>query len=146
MSRMASLCTAAGTMAVVVPAGVANPHANASGQYGDGSVPTTPGETVRRADNYRTGRIGGTELLAGVTDGAVSVGDVPRPRGSEEGRYGTGVLLLPDNSLVHRGDREGLHGTIKVSPDRSTAVTVVWNAEPPDNFRAANQLLGIRAK
>ncbi len=115
-------------------------------QYGDGSVQTTPGEFVRWADNYRTGRIGGTELLAGVTQGAVSVGDVLRPRGIEEGRYGAGILLLPDNSLVHRGDWEGFHSTFKVSPDRNTAVTVVCNVDSPDNFRAANQLLDIWTK
>ncbi|MFI1030380.1 serine hydrolase domain-containing protein [Streptomyces sp. NPDC020951] len=122
------------------------PNSSPWKQYGDGSVQTTPGELVRWADNYRTGRIGGTELLAGVTDGAVSVGDVLRPRGIEEGRYGAGILLLPDKSLVHRGDWEGFHSTFKVSPDRNTAVTVVCNADPPDNFRAADQLLDIWTK
>ncbi|WP_404960314.1 serine hydrolase domain-containing protein [Streptomyces sp. 147326] len=102
-----------------------------------------PGEFVRWADNYRTGRIGGTELLTGVTEGAVSVGDVLRRRGIEEGRYGAGILLLPDKSLVHRGDWEQFHSTFKVSPDRNTAVTVVCNTDSPDNFRAANQLLDI---
>ncbi|WP_442817495.1 serine hydrolase domain-containing protein [Streptomyces sp. NBC_01296] len=114
-------------------------------QYGDGSVQATPGEFVRWADNYRTGRIGGTELLTGVTEGAVSVGDVLRPRGIEQGRYGAGILLLPDKSLVHRGDWEGFHSTFKVSPDRNTAVTVVCNVDSPDNFRAADQLLDIWA-
>lgn len=33
-----------------------------------------------------------------------------------------------------------------MSPDRNTAVTVVCNADPPDNFRAANQLLDIWTK
>lgn len=112
-------------------------------QYGDGSVQTDPGEFVRWADNYRTGRIGGSELLAGVTEGSVSVGDVLRPRGIEEGRYGAGILVLPDKSLVHRGDWEGFHSTFKVSPDRSTAVTVVCNVDSPDHFRAANELLDI---
>ncbi|MGW3819169.1 serine hydrolase domain-containing protein [Streptomyces sp. NPDC005046] len=115
-------------------------------QYGDGSVRTTPGELVRWADDDRTVRIGGTELLAGVTDGAVSVGDVLRPRGIEERRRGAGILPLPDRSLVHRGDWEGFHSTVRVSPDRKTAVTVVCNAEPPDNFRVANQLLDIWTK
>ncbi|MFJ6054049.1 serine hydrolase domain-containing protein [Streptomyces sp. NPDC092307] len=115
-------------------------------QYGDGSVQTTPGEFVRWADNYRTGRIGGTELLTGVTEGAVSVGDVLRGRGIEEGRYGAGILQLPDKSLVHRGDWEGFHSTFKVSPDRTTAVTVVCNVDSPDHFRAADQLLDIWTK
>ncbi|MFG2875552.1 serine hydrolase domain-containing protein [Streptomyces sp. NPDC048337] len=101
------------------------------------------GEFVRWADNYRTGRIGGTELLTGVTEGVVDVGDVLRKRGVEQGRYGAGILLLPDESLVHRGDREGFHSTFKVSPDRDTAVTVACNADSPDNFHAADQLMDI---
>ncbi|WP_442807210.1 serine hydrolase domain-containing protein [Streptomyces sp. NBC_01294] len=119
------------------------PNSSPWKQYGDGSVQTTPGEFVRWADNYRTGRIGGTELLTGVTEGAVSVGDVLRPRGIEAGRYGAGILLLPDESLVHRGDWEGFHSTFKVSPDRTTAVTVACNVDSPDHFRAADQLLDI---
>ncbi|RSS61050.1 class A beta-lactamase-related serine hydrolase [Streptomyces sp. WAC07061] len=122
------------------------PNSSPWRQYGDGSVQTTAGELVRWADNYRTGRVGGRELLAGVTGGAVGVGDVLRPRGIEEGRYGAGVLVLPDGSLVHRGDWEQFHSTFKVSPDRNTAVTVVCNAEPPDGFRAANRLLDIWTK
>ncbi|GLX24033.1 serine hydrolase domain-containing protein [Streptomyces lavendulae] len=122
------------------------PNSSPWKQYGDGSVQTTPGELVRWADNYRTGRVGGKALLAGVTDGAVGVGDVLRPRGIEEGRYGAGMLVLPDNSLVHRGDWEQFHSTFKVSPDRDTAVTVVCNADPPDSFRAANRLLDIWTK
>lgn len=123
-----------------------SPNSSPWKQYGDGSVQTTAGELVRWADNYRTGRVGGKELLAGVTDGAVDVGDVLRPRGIEEGRYGAGMLVLPDKSLVHRGDWEQFHSTFKVSPDRNTAVTVVCNAEPPDSFRAANRLLDIWTK
>lgn len=122
------------------------PNSSPWTQYGDGAVQTTAGELVRWADNYRTGRVGGTQLLTGVTQGAVSVGDVLRGRGIEEGRYGAGMLLLPDKSLVHRGDWEQFHSTFKVSPDRNTAVTVVCNTESPDNFRAANQLLDIWAK
>jgi CubicO group peptidase (beta-lactamase class C family) len=122
------------------------PNSSPWRQYGDGSVQTTPGEFVRWADNYRTGRIGGTALLTGVTEGAVSVGDVLRRRGIEEGRYGAGILVLPDKSLVHRGDWEGFHSTFKVSPDRNTAVTVVCNVDSPDHFRAANQLMDIWTK
>ncbi|MEU1818375.1 serine hydrolase domain-containing protein [Streptomyces roseifaciens] len=122
------------------------PNSSPWKQYGDGSVQTTPGEFVRWADNYRTGRIGGTELLTAVTEGAVSVGDALRQRGIEEGWYGAGILLLPDQSLVHRGDWEQFHSTFKVSPDRNTAVTVVCNTDSPDNFRAANQLLDIWTK
>ncbi|MFI6148653.1 serine hydrolase domain-containing protein [Streptomyces sp. NPDC051109] len=112
-------------------------------QYGDGSVQTTPGELVRWADNYRTGRIGGTRLLAGVTEGAVDTGDALSARGVKGGRYGAGMVLLPDKSLVHRGDWEGFHSTFKISPDRNTAVAVVCNVEPPDSLPAANQLLDI---
>ncbi|MCP3753565.1 beta-lactamase family protein [Streptomyces sp. TBY4] len=123
--------------------GAFTPNSSPWKQYGDGSVQSTPGEFVRWADNYRTGRVGGTELLTGVTEGAVSVGDVLRARGVPEGHYGAGILVLPDKSLVHRGDWEGFHSTFKVSPDRDTAVTVVCNGDSPDHFRAANQLLDI---
>ncbi|GHI82889.1 hypothetical protein ACWGF3_12045 [Streptomyces xanthophaeus] len=64
-----------------------------------------PGTRFSYSYNYRTGRIGGKQLLAGLTDGAVSVGDTLRGRGIEEGRYGAGMLVLPDKSLVHRGGR-----------------------------------------
>ncbi|MFF3209630.1 serine hydrolase domain-containing protein [Streptomyces sp. NPDC002886] len=122
------------------------PNSSPWKQYGDGSVQSTPGEFVRWADNYRTGRVGGAELLAGVTADAVSVGDVLRQRGIAEGKYGAGILLLPDRSLVHRGDWEGFHSSFKVSPDRDTAVSVVCNVDSPDHFRAANELLDIWKK
>ncbi|MFF2197318.1 serine hydrolase domain-containing protein [Streptomyces sp. NPDC058157] len=112
-------------------------------QYGDGAVQGTPGELVRWADNYRTGRVGGKRLLDGVTRGAVDVGDALSGRGIEAGRYGAGILVLPDQSLVHRGDWEQFHSTFEVSPDRNTAVAVVCNAEAPDSFRAANRLMDI---
>ncbi|MET9962795.1 serine hydrolase domain-containing protein [Streptomyces sp. NPDC006326] len=126
--------------------GSSTPNSSPWKQYGDGAVQTTPGELVRWADNYRTGRIGGSHLLDGVTRGAVSTGDTLRRRGIENGRYGAGIVLLPDKSLVHRGDWEGFHSTFKVSPDRNTAVTVVCNSDSPDSFRAAQQLLDIWTK
>lgn len=46
----------------------------------------------------------------------------------------------------HRGDWEQFHSTFKVRPDRNTAVTVVCNADSPDNFRAAHQLMDIWTK
>lgn len=61
------------------------PNSSPWKQYGDGSVQTTPGELVRWADNYRTGRVGGTQLLAGVTEGAVNTGGVLSARGVKEG-------------------------------------------------------------
>ncbi|WP_327303100.1 hypothetical protein [Streptomyces sp. NBC_01298] len=76
----------------------------------------------------------------------MSVGDVLRQRGIAEGKYGAGILLLPDESLAHRGDWEGFHSTFKVSPDRDTAVSVVCNVDSPDHFRAANHLLDIWKK
>ncbi|MCM1968191.1 hypothetical protein [Streptomyces sp. G1] len=73
----------------------------------------------------------------------MSVGDVLRARGITEGHYGAGILVLPDKSLVHRGDWEGFHSSFKVSPDRNTTVSVVCNVDSPDHFRAANQLPDI---
>ncbi|WP_123995208.1 MULTISPECIES: serine hydrolase [Streptomyces] len=125
--------------------GAYTPNASPWKQYGDGAVQTTPGELVRWADNYRTGRIGGQQLLDAVTRGAVDVGDALSRRGVEAGRYGAGILVLPDKGLVHRGDWEQFHSTFEVSPDRNTAVTVVCNTEAPDSFRAAKQLMDIWA-
>ncbi|MEU8848102.1 serine hydrolase domain-containing protein [Streptomyces sp. NPDC048564] len=57
-----------------------------------------------------------------------------------------GILLLSDQSVVHRGDWEGFHSTFKLIPDRNTAATVVCNVDSPDIVRAANQLLDVWTK
>jgi CubicO group peptidase (beta-lactamase class C family) len=44
------------------------------------------------------------------------------------------------------GKAKSYDGKDGMSPDRNTAVTAVCNADPPDNFRAANQLLDIWTK
>jgi CubicO group peptidase (beta-lactamase class C family) len=44
-------------------------------QVGDGAIHTTPSQLVRWADNYRTGKVGGSELLRAQLAGAVETGD-----------------------------------------------------------------------
>ena len=46
-------------------------------QVGDGAVITTPTELARWGDNYRTGQIGGPQLLKAVTDGSVPTASDP---------------------------------------------------------------------
>ena len=47
-------------------------------QVGDGAVITTPTELARWGDNYRTGQIGGPQLLKAVTDGSVPTASDPQ--------------------------------------------------------------------
>jgi hypothetical protein len=39
-------------------------------------------------------------------------------------RYGAGIVILPDNRLVHSGDFEGFESSFIVSPDRSAAAVL----------------------
>lgn len=89
-------------------------------QVGDGAIQTTPGELVRWADNYRTGRLGGQELLRLQLAGAVET----KPG---DGRYGAGIFSSPDGSLGHDGGWAGFVTTFQISADRRTAVAVSCN-------------------
>ncbi|WP_369275595.1 serine hydrolase [Streptomyces sp. R11] len=181
---------------MVVLAGVANPHAYASGDDRETRSaevlqelvpsPDGPGRTaaggVRGSVVPEAGR-GKAELKAGRVITSKAVFDVA----SNSNQFAADTALLPagrqhlalndplsdhlDNPPawardVPLGDlmrhtsgipdhqdlpeakdigttfiqQEFFRSTVKVSPDRNTAVTVVCNAEPPDSFRAANQL------
>ena len=90
-------------------------------QLGDGSVQTTSSDLVRWADNYRTGRVGGDELLAAQLEGAADAGDGLR--------YGAGIFAQRDGSLWHRGQWAGFLSEFWVSADRRTAVAVTCNGD-----------------
>ena len=93
-------------------------------QVGDGSILTTPTELVRWADNYRTGRVGGSPLLKAVEDGSVAtVNDPQAPR------YGAGIYLLPDGSLGHYGGWAGHVSVLSIAPDRRTAIAASCNRD-----------------
>jgi CubicO group peptidase (beta-lactamase class C family) len=66
-------------------------------QMGDGSIFTSPSELARWGDNYRTGTVGGTTLVAEMTRSPVDTG------APDNSRYGTGLVVAPDGTLSHGG-------------------------------------------
>lgn len=106
-------------------------------QTGDGSIQTTPGQLVIWADNYRTGAVGGPELLAAQVDGAVETGE-------ETGeRYGAGISIGKDGTLEHDGSWEGFLTYFAVSADRSHSVAVSCNSDHQDPTAIAGELAEI---
>jgi CubicO group peptidase (beta-lactamase class C family) len=89
-------------------------------QIGDGGVQTTPTELVRWADNYRTGRLGGRELLTAQLADPVEID--PRAR------YAAGIVAHPSGGLSHNGGWAGYRSAFRIAPDRRTAVAVACNA------------------
>lgn len=108
-------------------------------QTGDGSIQTTPSQLVRWADNYRTGAVGGPELLAAQVDGAVDTG-------SETGeRYGAGIFVGTDGTLEHDGSWAGFGTYFAVSADRSHSVAVSCNTGGQDPTAIAGEIAQIWA-
>jgi CubicO group peptidase (beta-lactamase class C family) len=83
---------------------------------GDAGIQTTPSELVRWADNYRTGRVGGSRLLADA---------LPADRAA----YGAGLYEHDDDSLGHGGEAPGYLTAFFVSADRRTAIAVTCNGD-----------------
>ncbi|CQD14554.1 lipoprotein [Mycobacterium lentiflavum] len=103
-------------------------HATTTGweQVGDGGIQTTPTQLVYWADNYRTGRVGGTALLDAQLKGAVPTD----PGGGD--RYGAGIFLLANGTLDHDGEWGGFVTAFRVSKDRTTSVAVSCNTDEQD--------------
>ncbi|WP_395726600.1 serine hydrolase domain-containing protein [Nakamurella sp.] len=91
---------------------------------GPGFIVTTPSELVRWADNYRTGEVGGPALLDQVTRDAHPVSSAP-----DADRYGAGVDVAADGTLVHSGEWAGMLSLFAVSPDRRAAVAITCNRD-----------------
>jgi CubicO group peptidase (beta-lactamase class C family) len=85
--------------------------------HGDAGIQATPSELVRWADNYRTGRVGGSRLLADALPEAGA------------GRYGAGIIEEDDGSLGHSGSAPGHLADFYVSPDRRTGIAVACNGD-----------------
>jgi len=85
--------------------------------YGDAGIQTTPSELVRWADNYRTGDVGGDQLLDDVLADAATA------------RYGAGIIEGEGGSLWHGGGAPGHLTEFFVSPDRRTALAVSCNGD-----------------
>lgn len=113
------------------------PAPSAWEQTGDGSIQSTPSQLVRWADNYRTGVVGGPELLAAQVDGAVETG-------SETGeRYGAGIFVGTDGALEHDGSWAGFGTHFAVSADRSHSVAVSCNSDGRDPTAIAAEIAEI---
>ena len=103
-------------------------------QVGDGAIQTTPTQLVYWADNYRTGRVGGAELLRAQLAGAVP---------TEPGRgvrYGAGIYLLANGMLDHDGAWGGFVTAFRVSRDRTTSLAISCNTDKPDSEALADSL------
>ena len=75
---------------------------------------------MRWADNYRTGRLGGPQLIdtqLGTTTAAGPGGD----------RYAAGIAITPEGALTHTGGWAGFSTTFDVSADHRVAVAVSCN-------------------
>ena len=91
-------------------------HWDAAGAAG---IQARLADLVRWADNYRTGTLGGPDLLQAQLKDSVD---------SDNGsRHGAGISLMPDGSLTHDGEYGGFHTLFYVSPDRTREIVVAGN-------------------
>jgi hypothetical protein len=92
---------------------------------------------VRWADNYRTGHLGGSQLVDAQLRGTT-------PTGPGGDRYAAGIIVTPDGALTHTGDWAGFLTTFHVAADRRIAVAVscnhVDNRPPSDIEEITDQL------
>jgi CubicO group peptidase (beta-lactamase class C family) len=106
-------------------------------QVGDGGIQTMPSQLVAWADNYRTGRLGGSRLLDAQLAGSVPT----EPRGAD--RYGAGIYLLANGMLDHDGAWGGFVSAFRVSKDRNTSLAVSCNTDRQDPEALADSLAKI---
>jgi CubicO group peptidase (beta-lactamase class C family) len=103
-------------------------------QVGDGGIQTTPSQLVWWADNYRTGRVGGSALLDAQLAGAVPT----EPSGADT--YGAGIYLMADGTLDHDGAWGGFVTAFRVSKDRNTSLAISCNTDRQDPETLADSL------
>jgi CubicO group peptidase (beta-lactamase class C family) len=103
-------------------------------QIGDGGIQTTPSQLVRWADNYRTGRVGGSQLLDAQLSGAVPT----EPDGAD--RYGAGIYLRANGTLDHNGAWGGFVTAFRVAKDRMTSLAISCNTDEQDPEALADSL------
>ncbi|WP_205878483.1 serine hydrolase domain-containing protein [Mycobacterium camsae] len=106
-------------------------------QVGDGGIQTTPSQLARWADNYRTGKVGGPNLLDAQLSGSVQT----EPGGGD--RYGAGIYSLANGMLDHDGAWAGFVTAFRVSSDRRTSVAVSCNNDTQDPEAVADALSRI---
>jgi CubicO group peptidase (beta-lactamase class C family) len=106
-------------------------------QIGDGAIQTTPSQLVRWADNYRTGQVGGPQLLDAQTAGAVET----TPGGPD--RYGAGIYVAGNGTLEHDGSWEGFVTAFRISKDRLTSLAISCNTDKQDPNALADALAAL---
>jgi len=104
---------------------------------GDGGIQTTPSQLVHWADNYRTGRVGGADLLNAQLSGAVPT----EPGGAD--KYGAGIYLLANGMLDHDGAWSGFVTAFRVSKDRTTSLAISCNTDKQDPEALADSLAKV---
>jgi CubicO group peptidase (beta-lactamase class C family) len=90
-------------------------------QVGDGSIFTTPTQLARFGDTYRTGAVGGLDLISAALKAAV-------PTDTPGDSYGPGIDLATDGSLSHSGAWSGFATVFVVSADRTRVLAMSCNS------------------
>jgi CubicO group peptidase (beta-lactamase class C family) len=99
--------------------------------YGAVGIFTTPTQIVRWADQYRNGTFVANDFATGAVDSGNGK------------RYGAGISIESDGSLRHDGRLGGFVSTLKISPDRETAVAVMCNGHLANRFGVLDGLWAI---
>jgi CubicO group peptidase (beta-lactamase class C family) len=90
-------------------------------EYGATGVQASPSELVRWADNYRTGAVGGQEMVRAMTEDDLVVMDGPDS-------YGGGLMInTTTRGISHPGAWLGFTTNFSISPDRTMAIAVSCN-------------------
>jgi len=108
-----------------------SPELSLWAQYGDGGIHGTPSALVAWLDNYRTGELGGPDLLAA---------QLVDPDGWS---YAAGIEIAADGSLEHTGSWLAFLSKFSVSQDRHTEVVVSCNRDDGDEEGLTDQLKEI---
>jgi CubicO group peptidase (beta-lactamase class C family) len=97
-------------------------------QVGDGGIQTTPAELVKWADNFRTGRLGGSTIQYAQWAGAPKTSLSVYERFETE-RYGAGFFIGIGGELFDTGQWEGYTTALEITPNRRVAAAVACNSE-----------------
>lgn len=101
---------------------VADWHWDAAGAAG---IQSRLADLVAWGDNYRTGNVGGRQLLDLQLAGAVDTGE------GEGTQYGAGIFI-EEGALFHLGEYGGFHALLGISADREQAIAVACNLSEID--------------
>jgi CubicO group peptidase (beta-lactamase class C family) len=99
--------------------------------YGAVGIFTTPTELARWGDQYRDGTVVASDFDVNAVDSG------------NGNHYGAGISIESDGALRHNGRIGGYITTLKISPDRETAVAVMCNGHLADRFGIVDALWAI---